>query len=798
MSLHQFYLALIRYHILLAILILGAAAVAVTAPGCLDRPVVPATPTVTARLVDRAKQTKVTRLDILFMIDNSSSMADKQSVLAATVGDLVNRLVDPACIDPSTGLVVGSRQNGACAAGEPDFDPVNDIHIGIISSSLGSHGAGDAICPANDATRTNAHDTDMAHLLSRTLPNGQDAPEGSASAFMNLGFLDWSGTGSVDQVITTPFTSMVAGVGQHGCGYEAQLEATYRFLNDPNPYESITVDTSGGGAGVAVLNGTDTVLLQQRADFLRPDSLVAVIAITDENDCSIQDVNGGQGFYALLPAVGDPAVSQLGRGTSACLTNSNDPCCFNCGVSQPPANCTQPKDDPECQKGPLTRAEDPENLRCFDQKRRYGQDFLWPVARYIQGFTQLQVPDRDGHLVGNPLYSDLDCVNGKDATGLDCTPLPARDSSLVFFVGIVGLPWQDIAVNPADLGQGYKTAQQISDDNVWKTILGDSTNPSGPVLPGDPHMIESIPPRPGLPGPDSPPPGDPINGHEWNTDEVGPPNSDLQYACIFDLPAPTECVASNLDCDCNDGTSDLGGTVAEMRNPLCWNKTDDTYTHTQARAKGYPGLRELSVLQGLGDQAVVASICPVNVVDTSRPDFGYRPAISALIDRLRTALRGRCLPRTLDVASDGSVPCVVIEAYDPAPGQACDCPASAGRAPVDPGLVTPDIAGQGTCQCEIVQLAGDSLRTCQTLGSDLPPSVGDGWCYVDPAQQSGDINGACQVVQSCPDTDKRVIRFALSSSEPRSGGTAFITCQEASFPATGVAAGLTNPCAAAP
>src|SRR5262245_56664163 len=65
--------------------------VSIVAGGCLDRPVAPATPTVIARIVTPAKQNKVSKIDLLFMIDNSSSMADKQAILADAVPDLVTR-----------------------------------------------------------------------------------------------------------------------------------------------------------------------------------------------------------------------------------------------------------------------------------------------------------------------------------------------------------------------------------------------------------------------------------------------------------------------------------------------------------------------------------------------------------------------------------------------------------------------------------------------------------------------------------------------------------------------------------
>src|SRR5512136_2610123 len=67
--------------------------------GCLDRPVAPASPNTSARVVERAKQDRVNAIDLLFMIDNSSSMADKQAVLSDAIPQLVKRLVNPGCIN---------------------------------------------------------------------------------------------------------------------------------------------------------------------------------------------------------------------------------------------------------------------------------------------------------------------------------------------------------------------------------------------------------------------------------------------------------------------------------------------------------------------------------------------------------------------------------------------------------------------------------------------------------------------------------------------------------------------------
>src|SRR5690606_19770174 len=216
-------------------------------------------------------------------------------------------------------------------------------------------------------------------------PDGKLAPKG---------FSDQAELSSV-------FKDMVLGVDQLGCGYEQSLEAVYRFLVDPEPYERIEVTEER--PRIAKLVGIDEKLLQQRRDFLRPDSLVAIVSLSDENDCSM--IPEGQGFNVL--------GGSFHRARSACKENPNDVCCFSCG-SADREGCTPKASDPECQinDGRLDNSEHSDNLRCFDQKRYYGVDFLFPTKRYVDALTQQVVPNRQGEMVQNPLFSDLQCENG--------------------------------------------------------------------------------------------------------------------------------------------------------------------------------------------------------------------------------------------------------------------------------------------------------------------------------------------------------------------------------------------------
>jgi hypothetical protein len=654
-----------------------------------------------------------------------------------------------------------------------EFEPVVDIHIGIISSSIGGHGA-DA-CPDVEnntcAPSPNFTNNDKGHLVAR----GDECGGGDVPTYENKSFLAWDpkqkltppGEGNLAN-LTKSLAEMVIGTGQIGCGYEAQLESWYRFLIDPEPYEKITAID-----GKATPEGFDQTLLAQRADFLRPDSLLAIIMLTDENDCSIRE--SGQFFFAAQLKNANGTPFHLPRARSECLANPNDPCCKSCG--QDPGDC--PK-DPTCFDAnnnvkALTDEEDASNLRCFDQKRRFGIDFLYPIDRYTTGLTSVTVPNRQGELVPNPLFSDL---NPQDSNST------VRDAGLVFLAGIVGVPWQDIARNKDDLTLGFKNADELLNQDAnglstWDIILGD---PATLIPPADPHMIETVSPRSGtnpITGDAIKQPGDatnPINGSEWTIKN----KDDLQYACIFDLPETRNCGdASIVSCDCKDPLND---------NPLCQpDPVDPTKRTLQTKAKAYPGVRELQVLKSIGSQGITASVCPKQLSATDQPDYGYRPAIGSIIDRLKIALKGQCLPRTLTPNEQNQVPCLLLEArrVEEALVGSCNACTEKGRQPVsadhqpaveaakqDPIAET----SAWNCFCEITQVTGDELNACQNDTANPPLANGaevNGWCYVDATTTP--YTGNPEIVADCPETEKRIIRF-VGEGGAKAGATIFITC----------------------
>jgi hypothetical protein len=536
------------------------------------------------------------KVDLLLVIDNSQNTDVAQQAMADTIPYLIDRLIHPACVNGLGNVVAAPNAPDApCPVGRRDFTPITDFHLAMISTSLGGHGAD--TCGPKEPKSTN----DAAHLLSSAL-GGAPLP-----TYQNKGFLAWdplqtkTPPGDKDQTaITKNFVEMVKGAGVGGCRFEAQLESFYRFLIDPNPAGEITVM-----GGQAISKGTDATVLQQRADFARPDSALVILLLTDENDCSIRD--GGENFLAAqsLDLKGGPGSFRMPRARSECSKKPSDPCCAPCNQDTP-AGCPPTSKDVACQNPVLSAAEDPLSLRCFDQKRRFGADFLYPVERYVKGLSEPTIPDRDGNIVDNPLFTGN------------------RSPKLVIFGGIVGVPWQDIAKDPTTLTTGFAPPSEIN----WELLLGD---PEMGTPPTDALMIESIDPRVG----ENPPTktnlepstatsagANPINGHE----RIIPGRDELQYACIYPRQATKTCSGDGCACD--------GAKL--NTNPLC-QQTDGSYSGMQRYEQALPSTRELQLIQALGDRAAVGSICASSVTGPDQATFGYKPAIDAVL----RALRGR-------------------------------------------------------------------------------------------------------------------------------------------------------------
>lgn len=197
-------------------------------------------------------------VDMIWLVDNSNSMAEEQASLAANFPALIEVLTQPPDADGD---------------GEPDFPPLTDLRVAVVTPDLG---VGDN--PGVIGCGTDDGDEGLFITESR-------APGGGCAGLVldPPPWLQFDGTNAAD--FNDDF-GCITQLGTDGCGLEQQLEAMHR---------SLFVHTGAGGP---------------HEGFLRDNSLVAVVYVTDEDDCSAADET------LFDPSPG--AVSELGRFGTRC------------------------------------------------------------------------------------------------------------------------------------------------------------------------------------------------------------------------------------------------------------------------------------------------------------------------------------------------------------------------------------------------------------------------------------------------------------------------------------------------
>jgi len=202
-------------------LVIAACALALV--GCPDRNVAEVTPSQSGEI---QKDVAVSAdIDILFVIDSSSSTQDKQALFAANFPKFVQAI-------------------DAFPTGRPN------LHVGVVSTTVDIGVAGFGPCsgaPLDDGRLQNTLHGTMCPTLNGRFISDIAGPTGRQVNY----------TGTLDQIF-----SCIAPLGTGGCGFEAPLEAMKRALDGTRP---------------------------ENAGFLRPSAYLAVVFLTDEDDCSVRD-----------------------------------------------------------------------------------------------------------------------------------------------------------------------------------------------------------------------------------------------------------------------------------------------------------------------------------------------------------------------------------------------------------------------------------------------------------------------------------------------------------------------------
>jgi len=305
--------------------------------GCVDRPLEGAVPDppicCDPSYAIRISDTRA--VDILFVVDNSGSMADEQALLQAQFPALMQTLrnlnggmpdvhIGVTSTDLGTGMFqityceepegdAGSLLTGDCTplAAPPylvDTEPKNCF----IEKDIGS--AGELVlCPAHDCAEQ--HCT----VLGTTL----QIDERGCPRCRNYG----------EDSLAESFACR-ATLGTWGCGFEQPLEAMYKALDPINA---------------------------ANAGFVRDDAILAVVLITDEDDCSARN-----------PRLFDNSQTAI-NSTLGPLTSFR---CFEFGIT-----CDRNARTAQGRRQDCVPREDPGAL-------------LHPVSRYTQFLRSLKAEER--------------------------------------------------------------------------------------------------------------------------------------------------------------------------------------------------------------------------------------------------------------------------------------------------------------------------------------------------------------------------------------------------------------------
>ncbi|MCK9459231.1 MAG: hypothetical protein M0R80_06295 [Proteobacteria bacterium] len=291
-----------RRHIATAIAILGPAAALLA---CMDRQPAPVCPVPTELKADRMQTNGFDGVDLLVMVDDSGSMRQEQAILATSFFPLVNSLANPIHTEfPETDwpypaaeslrLAVITSNMGFSSNGESNDDewplplPTECMELGDDGEFQGIEvpvvtiGSGVIPCDATAAQCPQGWSCDGAGDADGTPGQGVCVGADPSVACPGLEAL-WAETSTGDP--DAEFALRAACLGQQGtdgCGFEQQLASTARALSRDDQEE-----------------------------FIVESHLLAILLVTDEEDCSMKD---GAGLFATPEVAEDASKLNIACG----------------------------------------------------------------------------------------------------------------------------------------------------------------------------------------------------------------------------------------------------------------------------------------------------------------------------------------------------------------------------------------------------------------------------------------------------------------------------------------------------
>ena len=312
---------------------------AISGAGCLAPDLKELNPCLVSGVIDEVDVKKLERVDLLFVIDNSGSMQEEQAKLRKELPRMI-KILTSGDLDPD--------DNGGVLEENKDFPAAKDLHLAVVTTDMGLPGVQTSMDVAKCPAGSFGDDGVFQNL-------GNQADEASLSCQASYPpFLSFQQEYDDPNAIAEQFQCITA-LGAGGCGFEMQLEAPLKALW---PAEPGNLEEEQKGQNILFLGNSPPHGDQQHLEFLRGTryhpsqsehgSLLAIILVTDEEDCSA----GARGNLHFLEH------------------SSTAPA----GIAQQAAN-----------------------LRCYyDDVNDQGNKF--PVERYIKAFKALR-PGREKQVI---------------------------------------------------------------------------------------------------------------------------------------------------------------------------------------------------------------------------------------------------------------------------------------------------------------------------------------------------------------------------------------------------------------
>jgi len=331
-------------------------------------------------------------VDMLFVVDSSGSMSEEQEALAREFPRMV-RILATGDLDED---------------GEPEFEPVTDLRVGVITTELATgdieiRGCTPSTLDGDDGV-LRTHGYWWRDECDRHYPR----------------FLEFRADGGRSERFVRDF-SCVAQVGNEGCGFEQPLEAALKALT-PSTSEISFLHGHGHGDG-------------ENAGFVRDDAILAVVVVTDEDDCSVAD----PGLYDLESE-------------------------------------RYPYD-------PMTG-----NLRCFSYP-----EALTSPERYVDGFRRFKASDPDSFffaaitgvpadLVADPTAIDYDAL--RDDPRMELRVDPMNPERLAPACDVVDIGFAEPAHRILDVAEGLGESATVRSicDATFSEALGGITSQLGRII----------------------------------------------------------------------------------------------------------------------------------------------------------------------------------------------------------------------------------------------------------------------------------------------------------------------------